>query len=142
MAVRPAESRAPRSLSRRIVIGLASGIVIGLFLGEHAAHLQIIADGYIKLLQMTVLPYVTLSIIGGLGALDADRARVLGLRMAIVMGLLWLLALGAVFLFPLMFPPNETASFFSTALLDEREPFNLVDLYIPANPFNSLANTV
>jgi Na+/H+-dicarboxylate symporter/ABC-type amino acid transport substrate-binding protein len=116
--------------------------VIGLFLGEAAAHLKVVADGYIKLLQMTVLPYVTLSIVGGLGALDADSARVLGLRVSIVMALLWVLALCAVFLFPLMFPPNETASFFSTALLEEREPFNLVDLYIPANPFNSLANSV
>lgn len=135
-------ARVDRSLSRRIGIGLASGVAIGLFLGEHAANLKFIADGFVKLLQMTVLPYVTLSIIGGLGSLDADRARVLGLRVLLVMALLWLLGLIAVFAFPLMFPPNETASFFSTSLLNEREPFNLVDLYIPANPFNSLANSV
>ena len=42
--------------------------------------LQIVADAYIKLLQMTVLPYVTVSIIGGLGALDAAQARALGKR--------------------------------------------------------------
>jgi ABC-type amino acid transport substrate-binding protein len=51
---------------------------------------------------------------------------------------LWGLALAAVFLFP----PIETASFFSTTLLDGREPFDFVSLYVPANPFASLANNV
>ena len=41
-----------------------------------------------------------------------------------------------------MFPPLQTASFFSTTLLETREPFDLVGLYIPSNPFNSLANNV
>ncbi len=56
--------------------------------------------------------------------------------------LLWAVALGAVLLFPLMFPRLETAAFFSTTLLEEREPFDLVGLYIPANPFHSLANNI
>ena len=55
---------------------------------------------------------------------------------------MWVLALGAVLLFPLMFPPHRSASFFSTTLLEEREPFDFLSLYIPTNPFNSLANTV
>ena len=45
-------------------------------------------------------------------------------------------------LFPLMFPPNQNASFFSTTLLEEREPFDFLSLYIPTNPFYSLANNV
>ena len=36
----------------------------------------------------------------------------------------------------------ETAAFFSTTLIERRPPFNFVDLYIPANPFYSLANNV
>jgi Na+/H+-dicarboxylate symporter len=130
------------SLSRRIVIGLAAGIAIGLFVGDRASVFRPLADGYVKLLQMTVLPYVTVSIIAGLGALSTVQARMLGTRMLAVLLLLWILAIAAVLLFPLMFPPYETASFFSTALLEEREPFNFVDLYIPTNPFNSLANNV
>ena len=45
-------------------------------------------------------------------------------------------------LFPLMFPPLQTASFFSTTLFEPREPFDFVGLYIPTNPFNSLANNI
>ncbi len=58
------------------------------------------------------------------------------------MSLLWAVALTAVFLFPLMFPPAQNASFFSTTLLQERETFDFLNLYIPTNPFNSLANNI
>ena len=131
-----------RSLSRRILVGLVAGAAVGIVIGEHARILQPLADGFVKLLQMTVLPYVTVSIITGLGSLNTDQARLLGTRVVLVVLLFWALAMAAVLMFPLMFPPNESASFFSTALLDERESFNFVDLYIPSNPFNSLANNV
>ena len=96
-----------RSLSERMLWGLAGGIVVGVFLGERAAVLQVGADAYIKLLQMTVLPYVTVSIVAGLGSLSAAQARALGWRVGAVLALLWGVALGAVFLFPLMFPSGE-----------------------------------
>jgi len=130
------------SLSSRILVGLVAGIATGLFVGERAAALQIFADAYIKLLQMTVLPYVTVSIITGLGALSYEQAKSLGVRVGAVLLLLWAVALVAVLLFPLMFPTLQTASFFSTTLVEPREPFDLVSLYIPSNPFNSLANNI
>jgi Na+/H+-dicarboxylate symporter/ABC-type amino acid transport substrate-binding protein len=146
MATTVAETGARRdpgvSFSTKILIGLFAGVALGLFIGERAAALQVFADAYIKLLQMTVLPYVTVSLITGIGTLRLDEARLLGLRVGAVLVLLWAVAIAAVFLFPLMFPPLETASFFSTTLTEEREPFDLVNLYIPANPFNSLANNV
>src|SRR5262245_31874107 len=119
------------SLSSRIGVGIVGGVAVGLFVGERAAALQIIADAYIKLLQMTVLPYVTVSIIGGLGSLDAARARELGKRVGIVLAIIWAIALAAVLLFPLMFPPHQNASFFSTTLVQEREAFDFLNLYIP-----------
>jgi Na+/H+-dicarboxylate symporter len=130
------------SLSAQIGLGIAAGVALGLFAGERIAFLQVAGDAYIKLLQMTVLPYVTVSIIGGLGALDAAQARALGRRVGLVLAMLWTLALAAVLLFPLMFPPHQNASFFSTTLLQEREPFDFLNLYIPTNPFHSLANNV
>ena len=130
------------SLSAQIAIGLGAGIALGLFFGELVSGLQVIADAYVKLLQMTVLPYVTVSIIAGLGALSGDQARTLGKRVGAVLAGLWALAIAAVFAFPLMFPPGQTASFFSTALVQERESFDFLNLYIPTNPFYSLANNV
>jgi len=130
------------TFSRKILVGLALGILVGLFFGEHALALKWAADGFVKLLQMTVLPYVTVSIIESLGSLDAADARRLGLRAGAVLVALWIVALTFAMLVPLTFPTVETAAFFSTALLERRPPFDFVDLYIPANPFYSLANNV
>src|SRR3982751_1352976 len=136
----PVEGRKGLDLSTRSLIGLACGIALGLFIGERAAALQIVSDAYIKALQMTVLPYITLSLVGGLGALSLGEARRLGWGVGRLMVGLWGIALLAVFCLPLMFPTFQTASFFSSTLLTDGETLDLVDLYIPANPFNSLAN--
>jgi len=47
-------------------------------------------------LQMTVLPYVTVSIVGGLGSLDAAQARVVGKRVGLILALLWALLIGVL----------------------------------------------
>jgi len=130
------------SLSTQIAIGVGLGAAIGLFFGERVSGLQIVADAYVKLLQMTVLPYVTISIVSGIGGLNAAQVRTLGFRVGIVLVVLWTVALMAVLLFPLMFPPNQSASFFSTTLVEDREPFDFLGLYIPTNPFYSLANNI
>ncbi|MET0214949.1 MAG: cation:dicarboxylase symporter family transporter, partial [Vicinamibacterales bacterium] len=128
--------------SRKILAGLALGILTGLFFGEQAAALKWAADGFVKLLQMTVLPYITVSIITSLGSLRASELRVLGVRAAAVIGGLWVLALVFAFLIPLTFPSVENASFFSSSLVENRPAFDFIDLYIPANPFNALANNI
>ena len=130
------------SSSRRILIGLVAGIAVGVFLGERATVFAWAADAFVKLLQMTVLPYVTLSIVTSLGSLSYAEARTLGLRAGAILLGLWALALVFALLIPLAFPHVQTASFFSTTLVERRPPFNFVDLYIPSNPFNSLANNV
>ena len=128
--------------SRKILIGLVSGVIVGLFFGEHAGVLKVVADGFVKLLQMMVLPYITISIIGSLGTLRYDQLKTLGLRAGMVVLGLWCLALIFTFLIPLAFPETETATFFSTTLVERRLPFNFVDLFIPSNPFHSLANNI
>lgn len=130
------------SFSRRILAGLGAGVAVGVFLGDLVAPLKVVADGFVRLLQMTVLPYVTVSIIVSLGSLDFGEARRLGLRAGGVLAGLWALALGFAFLFPLVFPPGENASFFSPSLVEEAAAFDFVGLYIPSNPFHSLANNV
>ncbi len=130
------------SSSRKILVGLVLGVATGLFLGDHAAPFRFLADGFIRLLQMTVLPYVTVSLIAGIGSLDATTARRLFLRVGALTLVLWALALGAVFLMPLAFPELQSASFFSTTLVEERPPVDFLSLYIPSNPFHSLANSV
>jgi Na+/H+-dicarboxylate symporter/ABC-type amino acid transport substrate-binding protein len=130
------------SFSRKILTGLAAGILLGIFLGEQATYLKWAADGFVKLLQMTVLPYVVVSIVGSLATLKVSEAKLLALKAGTVLLLLWGIALVFAFLIPLTFPSIETASFFSTTLLERRAAFDFVDLYIPSNPFYSLANNI
>ena len=131
------------SSSQRILVGLAAGVAVGVFLGERAVVLAWAADGFVKLLQMTVLPYVMVSIVDQPRLARPTRRRA---RSACAPGpcwsALWALALVFTFLIPLAFPHVQTASFFSTTLIERRPPFDFVDLYIPSNPFNSLANNV
>jgi hypothetical protein len=42
--------------SRQILVALALGVLTGLFFGERTAALEWAADGFVKLLQMMVLP--------------------------------------------------------------------------------------
>ncbi len=130
------------TFSQQILIGLASGILTGLFFGERASAIQWVADGFVKLLQMMVLPYITVSIGASLGSLNPRELRTLGVRAAAVIAGLWLVGLTFAFLIPLTFPSIESASFFSSSLLAPRAEFDFVDLYVPSNPFNALANNI
>jgi Na+/H+-dicarboxylate symporter/ABC-type amino acid transport substrate-binding protein len=118
------------------------GIATGLFLGELAGVFKFVADGYVRLLQMTVLPYVIVSVIAGFGSLDVAQAGRLFLRVGLLTIVLWGLAIGLVFVMPLAFPTVETASFFSTSLVEEPPRLDFISLYIPTNAFQSLANNV
>lgn len=130
------------TFSQQMLTGLGAGIAVGLFFGEGAAVLSPFANAFVGLLQMTVLPYVTVSIVSSLGRLDYATAKALAARVGAVILFVWAIVLIVIFLMPLAFPSVESASFFSTTLLDERPPFDFIALYVPSNPFNSLANNI
>jgi len=129
-------------LSMQIVIGLLLGVAVGVFFGEPAAVLQPLADIYIRLIQMTVLPYLVVTLVVGLGELEAPQARRLafyGLSAMLIVAALAMLVIGVM---PLAFPPQENAFFFSHALVEPRQSLGLIDVYVPSNPFNALANSI
>jgi Na+/H+-dicarboxylate symporter len=57
---------------------LVAGVALGVFPGELVVPLAVLADGFVKLLQMTVLSYVVISILTGLGSLDDALAGTQG----------------------------------------------------------------
>ena len=130
------------SLSARILIGLGLGIFTGLFFGEPAAVLQPVADAYIRLMQMTVLPYLVTALVVAFGQLDADEAKRLALRGGILLLVIWALTALVLVLMPLTFPAYQSATFFSHSLVEPREPFSLTELYFTSNPFASLSQNV
>jgi Na+/H+-dicarboxylate symporter/ABC-type amino acid transport substrate-binding protein len=121
---------------------LGGGLLVGLFFGEGVSFFGMLADAYVRLLQMTVLPFIVLSIVSGIGRLDYAQARLLAMRVGLALGIIWALAIALVALFPLLLPPHVTASFFSSTLVESPPPLDLVALWVPSNPFNSLANAI
>ena len=130
------------SLTVRILAGLFFGTLLGLFFGEKISVLESLAHAYIGLMQMTVLPFLMIALIFGLGQLSPNRARLLAKYGGLTLLVLWSLTLLIVGLIPLTFPAYESALFFSTSLLHPHEPLSFVELYIPANPFRSMANNM
>lgn len=130
------------SFSKKILVGLIAGAIVGLFLGERAAVFAFVATGFVKLLQVTVLPYMTVSLVANLGRLDYQQARTLALRAGSILLCLWAIALALAALFPFAFPAVDSARFFSTTVVEPPESFDFINLYIPSNPFFSLANNI
>jgi Na+/H+-dicarboxylate symporter len=130
------------SLSTQVLVGLVLGLLAGVVFGEHTAPLQDIGKAFILLLQMPVLPYITLSLITGLGQLNYQQVKMLALKAGSLLVLSWGIALAAMFVMPLTFPVWQSASFFSTSLVAKPEEVNFLTLFIPSNPFYSFANNL
>ena len=130
------------TFSRQILLGLAAGILVGLFLGELVEPLGVVADGFVKLLQMTVLPYVTVSIIVSLGSLDFQEAKRLGLRAGATMLGLWTIAIGFAFCFRSSFRRRRRHPFSVRPSSRSLRPSTFSASTFPSNPFNSLANNI
>lgn len=126
----------------RVILGLLLGIFIGLFFGESAGRLDIWGEAYIRLLQMTVLPYILVSLVGGLGRLDAAIARRIGLMGGGLILLVWGIVLASNLFLSQAYPDWTTATFFSSSLVESGKPFDPLQLYIPYNPFYSMANSI
>ena len=133
-------TRRTLSVSTQVVLALLLGALVGLFFGEHIAFLQHVGKAFILLLQMTVLPYIVLSLMTGLGNLSYEQVKTLALRVGTLLVISWGLAFLVILLMPLAFPSRESASFFSTALIEKQEEINLLTLFIPSNPFYSMSN--
>jgi Na+/H+-dicarboxylate symporter len=129
-------------LTIRILVGLGLGILTGLFFGEPAAVLQPLADIYIRLMQMTVLPSLVTSLVIAFGQLDAAQARRLAMRGGALLALTWLCAGLVITTLPLAFPEIQSASFYSQALIEPQREVSFTELYFTANPFDSLSRNV
>ena len=125
---------------QRVIIALSLGIMTGIFVGEPAGVLEIGGTVYIRLLQMTVLPYILVSIIAGLGRLDSDMAANIGIKAVKIILFIWLAVMMTLVLLPLAYPTWETAGFFSDNSTVETVRINFVDLYIPSNIFAALSD--
>jgi len=130
------------TMGSKILIGVLAGIVVGIFLGDLVAPFDVAGKIYVGLLQMTVLPYVVVSLIGKIGGLTIDAAKRLGGRAGLILLALWAISLVAVVVFPQSLPDWKSGNFFSASLIESPKEFDFLSLYLPTNPFASLADNV
>jgi len=135
------KSRRP-GLGTMVLIGFVLGVFCGLFFGEMAAVLEPLGRAYVRLLQMAIIPYITISLIAGLGRLTPQQASRVALWGGAALLLVLVIGMISVMLVPMAYPNWEAASYFSSSLLSPDKSLDFVSLFIPANPFESLANTV
>ena len=128
------------TMGQQVFIGLLLGIVAGLFFGEMAAGVKVIGDIYIGLLQMMVLPYIIISLIGGIGKLTLAQAKQLAKYAIIVLLMMWAIIGTVLLLLPLALPELTSASFYSSSLVEPAKPVNFINIFIPKNFFASLSN--
>ncbi len=129
-------------LSELVLIGLALGIAVGVFFGELVAWMKIVGEVFIKLLQVTVIPFISVSLITGLGGLRYEKVEQLALKGGTVLLALWGITLLIIMLSPLSFPTWSSASFFSISLTEEAKAPDFLHLFIPSNPFHAYANAI
>ena len=134
--------RKPLGITAKVLISLGLGTACGLFFGEFTAWMKVLGDIYVGLLQMTVLPYITATLIVSIGRLSwGEGKRMMAVGGFILLGL-WLFGLLAVALSPLTLPTWETGSFFKASMLQTPPKVDFIDLFLPLNVFGSLARNV
>ena len=125
-----------------IVTGLVLGVACGLFFGEATRPLDVVATGFIRLLQMAVLPYIVVSLTAAIGRLSPRDGGFLARTAGTTLLVLWGLTLALVVAMPLGFPARPHGAPYATTMVEPHEDFDLVRLYIPDNPFRSLSDNV
>lgn len=125
-----------------IIIGMALGLMIGAMSSNVVYGVDGFANAFILLLQMTALPYITLSLIVGIGSLSAEEAKKSLLRSLSVLVILSAVVLFFILLAPIAFPSWENAGFYSANTVKPAAEISIISLFIPANPFSAYANAI
>ncbi len=129
------------SLTQKIIISLVAGAVVGYLLGYPVPGTELVGKAFVMLLQMTAIPYICVSLICGIGFLEKETAIKLVKYGVCIYLLLTAIVLCFIFLSDLAFPNWQASSFYSPLTHNPNEGRDLLSLFIPSNPFFSLAST-
>jgi len=111
-----------------------------MFFGEAISPLRIVSNGFIRLLQVNVLPYLLGSLIASLGSLGSSELKQIARYGTKFLLLVWTVGLLLVVLCPLALPSFSGLPVFS--LEDTTASVDWLDLYIPSNLFRALTNNL
>ncbi len=128
------------SLSKKIYISTAIGFLVGMFFGDRCEVLNPVNTLFIKIFQITIIPYMVFSIVHSIGSLTTERAKIVGKKGGKVLLSLWAVSMIFAFGLQFSFPQLERSKFFRPENSLKGTGINFFDMFIPSNPFYSLAN--
>ena len=135
------ERSKPYRMGTWIGVGLLLGILCGVLFGEYCGALQVVGNAYVGLLQMTVLPYLTISLIAKMGRLELHQARKMGLTALAVLLVFWAIGVALIVAVSAVLPPIDGATFFSPAEHSvDAGKSDVLSRFIPTNVFRSLSD--
>jgi proton glutamate symport protein len=124
------------------IIGMVLGLLAGLLSDSLMWGVANIADSFFMLLQMTALPYISLSLIAGVGKLTPRFIKETLKSSLMMFSLLLVLCVLVILSSSLVFPDWVNASFYNANTIQTSDNVDFVKLFIPSNPFSAYANTV
>ncbi len=130
------------SFNAQIFIGILFGLFVGLFFGDSSSIFHPFATAFIRIMQITVLPYLIANLVGGVGSMNSSEARSIVTKGGKVLLLFWALGAIAFYSMQFAFPDLSRASFFSISKITETDGINLIDVFIPYNIFSSMAKGI
>jgi len=125
--------------SLQILTTMMVGLLIGATTSTVYPGVNEVADAFVALLQMTALPYISLSLIIGIGGLSSNQISNTIKTSLIIFITLIAFVLFFIFL-SIAFPNWQSADFYSVNTIKTVQEFNLISLFIPKNPFYSFAH--
>ncbi|MDD5727171.1 MAG: cation:dicarboxylase symporter family transporter [Victivallales bacterium] len=129
------------TFAKLVIISMILGVLCGITFGERCSCLSLVGQGYIALLQMCIIPYVVVSILYGIGRLGIRESKEMAAKGLSLTLVFWGIMAVYLILMPFCFPEWNATVFFSRNIVEEAKAINYLELYIPANPFYSLANS-
>jgi len=129
-------------LSIQIISAMFIGLMLGYLFPTTYSLINNTANAFVTSLQMTVLPYIILSLIVGIGGLTPNKVKKISTQSVFIMLMMVIVVLFFIFSTPLSFPDWQNAEFYSANTIKTAPEISLVDLFISANPFNAFSNTL
>ncbi|MEI6285404.1 MAG: cation:dicarboxylase symporter family transporter [Bacillota bacterium] len=127
------------SMNKKIILSILLGAAIGIFFGERCKALEFVNSAFVGALQITIIPYLFFSLIRSIGSLSNKTAKEAAKYCGWILLLLWLVSAIFAWFLPYCFPDIDRVTFFVPHMNSDGAAINLVDVFIPANPFHSLS---
>lgn len=132
------------SIGYQVLLAAILGISTGLFFGPLTGALNPIGSAYTMLLQMAVLPYITFSLIHGLGSISPEVGKKLFKSGWLYLLTLWGLIFLLIYLLALLIPNTLSPLIKSDGSSEIESQFtnNFLTNLIPQNPFYDVLNNI